>query len=155
MLNVQPARTHSTLEQETAGARVSVRLGFHAGCPSPAAACCCAACLSCAHRQSLAQDCKLRFSSHSPSTCCRDPVPAGDGCSRTRRLSAPPASEPLRQQCAVFPGPACGFLPRGLQLPLPPAVTQAVRGRVYSLCCLAQGGGGKAGGKGGGGRRDG
>lgn len=40
-------------------------------------------------------------------------------------------------------------LPRYLQLPLPPAVTQAVQGRAFSLRCLAQSGGGKAGGRGG------
>lgn len=110
---------------------------------------------SCFHRKDRDQNCQWCFSSHS--ALFRLQAPAADAKEQPREGAPASSRFPLLQAWMQCRKTACSTsqpcarlpLPRYLQLPLPPAVTQAVQGRAFSLRCLAQSGGGKAGGRGG------
>lgn len=120
--------------------------------------CCCilVSCTpSCFHHKDCNLDCQRGFSSHSALLGLQAAAadargqPKGRAPASSRfpapeaRMRSGKAACSTSQPCAQLP------LPCYLQLPLPPAVTQAVQGRAFSLRCLAQSGGGKAGGRGG------
>lgn len=118
--------------------------------------CCCilVSCTpSCFHHKDCNLDCQQCFSAHS---ALRLQAPAAEANSQEKVLLQAVGSllfqawmRSQKNACSTSQPYARLPLPCYLQLPLPPAVTQPVQGRAFSLRCLAQSGGGKADGRGG------
>lgn len=146
----QPLRTDLLPEPGNPAARVLLLLIFLSGYLSLAAAFWSAA-------QPVVRitrtdlDSRWRFSAHS--ALLRPPAPAADaneapgaGAAASSRFPALPGSDAASEDGMQHLPALCTASPCCyLQLPLPPAVTQAVRGRAFSPSSPARRGGGKAG----------